>query len=269
MKVEGEKWKNECDNARRMKIMHTWQRVARSPTLRYVLPMSTRARVRVLTVLGSYAVVAHWFPSYVPVEVRGVNGLYLIVRLLFVLAEDLFHDGARSLPWKRVRLSQPTSLVSCSQAGAWKFLRYVLPTTPAGQGVVLNLGLMMVLTVEPKEWHVTTLVYLGARILFVCVADVVLGLRHLATGGRPSVSWAFPLIGLVGAFTIFAGIRRQVTKALEAEPLAHTLKQRVLLPPPLPMPNNEALRALTNNNPFIPSKMELGTRKGDVESKER
>ncbi|MEQ2006000.1 MAG: hypothetical protein ABMA26_04310 [Limisphaerales bacterium] len=241
---------------------------ALNPVLRYVLPMSTRARVRVLAVLGSYAVVAYLFPSYVPFEVRGVNGLYLIGRLLFVLAEDLFQDAARLLPWKRAQLNRTPLPVYCSPTGAWKFLRYVLPATSAGQGVVLNLGLMMGLTVEPKEWYVAALVYLGARILFVCVADVALGLRHLATGGRQSVWWASPVIGLVGAFAIFTGIRQQVTKDLEAVPPAHTLKQRVVLPPPLPMPNSEALRALTNN-PILPPKMGLGTRKGDVESKER
>ncbi len=239
-----------------------------NPVLRYVLPMSTRARVRVLTVLGSYALVAHWFPSYVPVEVRGVNGLYLIGRLLFVLAEDLIQDAARLLPWKRVQPNRTLSPASCPPTDVWKFLRYVLPTTPAGQGVVLNLGLMLGLTVEPKEWRVAALVYLGARVLFVCVADVVLGFRHLATGGRPSVSWVFPVIGLVGALAIFTGIRQQVTKDLEAVPPAHTLKQRVVLPPPLPMPNNEALRALTNS-PILPPKMELGTRKDDAKSKER
>lgn len=241
---------------------------ALNPVLRYALPMSTRARVRVLTVLGSYAVVAYLFPSYVPVEVRGLNGLYLVARLLFVLAEDLIQDAAGLLPWKRVQLNRTPSPTSCSPTGAWKFLRYVLPTTSAGQGVVLNLGLMMGLTVEPKEWYMAALVYLGARILFVCVADVALGLRHLATGGRQSVSWAFPVIGLVGAFAIFAAIRQQVTKDLEAVPPAHTLKQRVVLPTPLPLPNNEALRALTNN-PILAPKMELGTRKDDVESKER
>lgn len=241
---------------------------ALNQVLRYVLPMSTRARVRVLTVLGCYALAAFWFPSYVPFEVRGVNGLYLIGRLLFVLAEDLIQDTARLLPWKRVQLNRTLSPASCHPTSAWKFLRYVLPTTPAGQGVVLNLGLMMVLTVELKEWHWAALVYLGARLLFVCVADVVLGLRHLTTGGRQSVWWASPVIGLVGAFAIFAGIRQQVTNDLEAVPPAHTLKQRVVLPPPLPMPDNEALRALTNN-PILPPKMELGARKDDVESKER
>ena len=241
---------------------------ALNPVLRYVLPMSTRARVRVLTVLGSYAVVAFCFPSFVPFEVRGVNGLYLIGRLLFVLAEDLFQDAARLLPWKRAQLNRTPPPASCPPVGAWKFLRYVLPTTPAGQGVVLNLGLMLGLTVEPKEWDVDALVYLGARVLFVCVADVALGLRHLATGGRQSVSWAFPVIGLVGAFAIFAGIRQQVTKYLEAVPPAHTLKQRVAAPLRLPMPDSEGIHALTNN-PILPPKMELGTRKGDAESKER
>lgn len=242
---------------------------ALNSVLRYALPMSTRARLRVLTVLGSYAVLAHWFPSYVPFEVRGVNGLYLIGRLLFVLAEDLIQDAARLLPWKRVPLNRTPSPASYPPTGAWKFLRYVLPTTPAGQGVVLNLGLIMGLAVEPKEWYLAALVYLGARLLFVFVADVVLGLRHLATGGRQSVSWVYPVIGLVGAFAIFTGIRQQVANDLEAvPPAAHTLNQRVVLPPPLPMPNKEALRALTNN-PILPPKMEVGTRKGDVESKER
>lgn len=247
-----------------MNITHIWQRIIRSPVLRYVLPLSTRLRVRVLTVLVTYAMVAFWFPSFVPFEVHSVNGLYLIGRLLFVLSEDLIQDAARLLLWKRV----PFNRTPPPATGAWKFLRYALPTTPAGQGVVLNLGLMIVLTIELKEWYAAALVYLGARILFVCVADVALGLRYLATGGRQSVWWAYPVIGLVGAFAIFTLIRMQVTKKLEAVPPAHTLKQRVALPTPLPMPNTETLLALTNN-PILLPKPEMGTRKSDVESMKR